>query len=86
MREGQAKVLSHDELKRVYAVAAASRNGNRDVCIIDFSFRLGLRVKEIAALMLAHRRASAMPAARPAAHLVMSPAPRQTIMSPAATS
>ena len=52
MREGQAKVLNHDELKRVYAVAAASRNGNRDVCIIDFSFRLGLRVKEIAALML----------------------------------
>lgn len=52
MREGQAKVLNDDELKRVYAVASASRNGNRDVCIIDFSFRLGLRVKEIAALML----------------------------------
>ena len=52
MREGQAKVLNHDELKRVYAVAAAGRNGNRDVCIIDFSFKLGLRVKEIAALML----------------------------------
>ena len=52
MREGQAKVLSDDEIKRVYAVAASRRHGKRDVTILDFSFRLGLRVKEISALMI----------------------------------
>ncbi|MBU1566544.1 MAG: site-specific integrase [Proteobacteria bacterium] len=52
MREGQAKVLFEDEIKRVYAVAASRRHGNRDVAILDFSFRLGLRVKEISALII----------------------------------
>jgi integrase/recombinase XerD len=52
MREGQAKVLSDEELKRVYAIAGSGRHGNRDVSILDFSFRLGLRVKEISSLMI----------------------------------
>ena len=50
-REGQAKVLTEDELKRVYAVAASGRHCSRDISILDFSFRLGLRVKEISSLM-----------------------------------
>lgn len=52
MREGQAKVLSDDEIKRVYAVAASRRHGKRDVTMLDFSFRLGLRVKELASLRI----------------------------------
>jgi integrase/recombinase XerD len=52
MREGQAKVLSEDEIKRVYDAARSTRHGKRDVAILDFSFRLGLRVKEISALMI----------------------------------
>lgn len=52
MREGQAKVLSGDELKRVYLIAGTGRMGKRDVVLLDFSFRLGLRVKEIASLKI----------------------------------
>ena len=52
MREGQAKVLSDDELKRVYAIAGSGRLGKRDTLLLDFSFRLGLRVKEMASLMI----------------------------------
>ncbi len=50
MREGQAKVLSEDELERVYTIAAAGRIGKRDTVLLDFSFMLGLRVKEMSAL------------------------------------
>lgn len=52
MKEGQAKVLDKNELDRVYAIAKSGRNGNRNVCLLDFSFRLGLRVKEMASLMI----------------------------------
>jgi len=52
MREGQAKVLNDDELKRVYAIANAGRNGSRDTLLLDFSYKLGLRVKEMATLMI----------------------------------
>lgn len=52
MREGQAKVLNDDELKRVYAIAASGRMANRDIALLDFSFKLGLRVKEMASLMV----------------------------------
>ena len=52
MREGQAKVLSDEELDRVSIVAGAGRNGKRDVVLIDFSYKLGLRVKEMAAIMI----------------------------------
>ena len=52
MREGQAKVLSSDELKRVYTIAGSGRMGKRDTVLLDFSFRLGLRVKEMASLMI----------------------------------
>lgn len=52
MREGQAKVLSDEELKRVYAVAKSGRHGKRNVCLLDFSYLLGLRVKEITLLRI----------------------------------
>ena len=52
MREGQAKVLNDDELKRVYAIAGSGRMASRDVLLLDYSFKLGLRVKEMAALMI----------------------------------
>ena len=51
-RQGQAKVLTVEEEVRVYTIAAAGKHGKRDVCILDFSFRAGLRAKEIAALMI----------------------------------
>lgn len=53
MREGQAKVLSDEEIKRVYAVAKSSRHANRNVVLLDFSFLLGLRVKELSSLTIA---------------------------------
>ncbi len=52
MREGQAKVLTDHELKRVYAIAGSGRLGNRDTVLLDFSFRLGLRVKEMSNLKI----------------------------------
>ena len=52
MREGQAKVLEDMELKRVYAIASAGRLGKRNTALLDFSFRLGLRVKEMASLKI----------------------------------
>lgn len=51
-RQGQAKVLTPEEEARVYTIAADGKYGRRDVCILDFSFRAGLRAKEIAALMI----------------------------------
>ncbi len=52
MREGQATVLTAEELNLVQIVAAAGRQGKRDLVLLDFSFLLGLRVKELAALMI----------------------------------
>lgn len=52
MREGQAKVLNEAELKRVYAIAGVGRHGLRNISLVDFSFLLGLRVKELAALRI----------------------------------
>jgi integrase/recombinase XerD len=52
MREGQAKVLTAEELNLVQIVAGSGRQAKRDLVLLDFSFRLGLRVKEMAALMI----------------------------------
>ncbi|MBV5327643.1 MAG: site-specific integrase [Chlorobium sp.] len=51
-REGQAKALTVTEEIAVYAKAKEGRHAKRDVCMLDFSFRAGLRAKEIAALMI----------------------------------
>ena len=52
MRAGQAKVLTDSELIRVYSIAGSLRFPERDTVLLDFSFRLGLRVKEMSALMI----------------------------------
>jgi integrase/recombinase XerD len=52
MREGKAKVLTTEELNRVQVMAATGRQGKRDLVLLDFSFKLGLRVKELAALKI----------------------------------
>ena len=51
-REGQAAVLTKDELKRLEAMIASKLQAERNQSMMDFSFRCGMRVKEIAALEL----------------------------------
>ncbi len=51
-RQGQAKVLSENEIKRVYLFVKDGRQSLRNVCLLDFSFKLGLRVKEMASLKI----------------------------------
>lgn len=51
-KEGQARVLDEDELKIVEAVISKRENAARNQSMIDFSFRCGMRVKEIASLYL----------------------------------
>lgn len=48
----QAKVLNEKEYQRLLSVARDSKYGVRDVCIVQFSFLLGLRVMEIASINL----------------------------------
>ena len=52
MREGKAKVLNEDELKKLYVFAGDGRHGARNICLVDFSFKLGLRAKEMSSLMI----------------------------------
>lgn len=54
MREGQAKVLSERELNRVINLVRQQRHAKRNVALLYFSFGLGLRAKEMAALKLKH--------------------------------
>jgi integrase/recombinase XerD len=48
----QAKVLNEKEYQRLLSVARDGKYGVRDVCIVQFSFLLGLRVMEIASINL----------------------------------
>lgn len=50
MKEGQAKVLSDAEFRRAVTFARKNTNSRRNVALLYFSFRLGLRAKEMAAL------------------------------------
>lgn len=52
MRQGQARVLNQEEVKRLYMAAGSGQHADRDTCLVDFSFKLGLRAKEMASLML----------------------------------
>jgi len=52
MREGQAKVLKKQEIDRLIILAGSQRHGLRNQCLILFSFLLGLRAKEMAALKI----------------------------------
>jgi integrase/recombinase XerD len=51
-REGQAKVLTDAELKRVLLMASQGQLGLRNCALLYCSFGLGLRVKEIASLAI----------------------------------
>lgn len=51
-REGQAAVLSKGEMKRLEAIIASKEKAERNQSMMDFSFRCGMRVKEIAALVV----------------------------------
>ena len=51
-REGQAAVLTKDEMKRLENIIASKEQAERNQSMMDFSFRCGMRVKEIAALEL----------------------------------
>jgi len=51
-REGKAKVLSETEFKRTLKVLAGEPHAVRNTALLYFSFGLGLRVKELAALSI----------------------------------
>lgn len=51
-REGQARVLTDAEFRRVLKIAAADRHGKRNVALLYVSFGLGLRAKEMSALSI----------------------------------
>jgi integrase/recombinase XerD len=51
-KEGQAAVLNKDEMKRLETIIAGREQAERNLSMMDFSFRCGLRVKEIASLEL----------------------------------
>ncbi|MDH5548080.1 MAG: site-specific integrase [Gammaproteobacteria bacterium] len=51
-REGKAKVLTEEELKRLLKLVSTDRHASRNTALLYISFGLGLRVKEIAALSI----------------------------------
>ena len=50
MKKGKARVPTDSERKRLSVVTEAGPDGRRNVAILAFSYRLGLRAKEIATL------------------------------------
>ncbi len=54
MREGQARVLNDRELNRVINLVRQQPHAKRNIALLYFSFGLGLRAKEMAALKLRH--------------------------------
>lgn len=54
MREGQAKVLSETEFRRVVNVVKKKAHSKRNIALLYCSFGLGLRAKEMAALKIKH--------------------------------
>ena len=51
-RNGQSKVLTKDEIKRVIQFQKQSRHSVRNICLVSFSFLTGCRVGEISSLRL----------------------------------
>jgi integrase/recombinase XerD len=51
-KEGQAAVLNREEMKRLEVIIADREQAERNQSMIDFSFRCGMRVKEISSLYL----------------------------------
>lgn len=54
MREGQAKVLTESEFRRVVNAAKKEAHSKRNIALLYCSFGLGLRAKEMAALRIRH--------------------------------
>ncbi|PRE93282.1 site-specific integrase [Burkholderia multivorans] len=54
MREGQAKVLTESEFRRVINVVKKGTHAKRNVALLYTSFGLGLRAKELASLRIRH--------------------------------
>lgn len=54
MREGQAKVLSESEFRRVVNAMKKGNHSKRNVALLYCSFGLGLRAKEMASLRVRH--------------------------------
>jgi integrase/recombinase XerD len=54
MREGQAKVLSDAEFRRVVNMVKKKAHAKRNIALLYCSFGLGLRAKEMAALKVKH--------------------------------
>lgn len=50
MKRGKARVPTDDERKRLFVVTGSGSDGRRNIAILNASYRLGLRAKEIAAL------------------------------------
>lgn len=53
-REGKAKVLTEEEFKRVLKIVSTHPHAKRNTALLYFSFGLGLRAKEMAALNIEH--------------------------------
>ena len=51
---GKAKVPTPTELKRLFAITRTSHHCHRNIALLVFSYRLGLRAKEIASLKIKH--------------------------------
>lgn len=54
MREGQAKVLTESEFRRVVNAVKKEAHAKRNVALLYCSFGLGLRAKEMASLRILH--------------------------------
>lgn len=54
MREGKAKVLTEQELRRTLRVISKKLHAKRNVALLWCSFGLGLRAKELASLRIEH--------------------------------
>jgi integrase/recombinase XerD len=54
VREGQAKVLTESEFRRVVNASKKETHAKRNVALLYCSFGLGLRAKEMAALRIRH--------------------------------
>ena len=51
-RQGQSRLLTNDEIKRVVQFQKSSRHSIRNICLVYMSVYLGMRVGEIAQLKI----------------------------------
>ena len=51
-RQGQSRLLTNDEIKRVVQFQKSSRHSIRNICLVNMSIYLGMRVGEIAQLKM----------------------------------